>query len=432
MRTLAAVLVAWLLLIPGVATSAEYGYPIAGAYEATLLGTPAQLRPDLPAKVRTRTLHLDLGVGEKPEVFFYDNGLRCTLAYQKGKAPLAFIIGPTGASDQAGTSMALLKALYQAGFHVITLPSTTHPNFIISGSQSHVPGDLHEDAADLYRVMQAAWQAVSDDVEATGFYLCGTSLGALEAPFVARLDEEARVFNFRKVLMINPPVSLYNAVLRIDALFGGIPEGARGEGRFFNRMLEKFIDFYSYGNFVAINDDFLYAVYKEQLFSREEAGGLIALSFRVNSAGMIFTSDVMTNSGYVVPKNRVLSSTEPLSEYFLVCSHLSFLQYFNEYLYPHLAKIHPGLTKEEFIASQDLRCIEGYLKGNHKFGVMTNANDFLLSPAELRYLQDLFGERATVYPRGGHLGNVLYKENMAHVVQFFTRQEEGASPQPPR
>ncbi|UFS71131.1 alpha/beta fold hydrolase [Geomonas sp. RF6] len=415
-------LLAALLLSPLPCRGEEtYGYPIAGAYEATLLGTPTELRSQLPPKVRTRTLLLQLNSEEKPPVFFYDNGLRCTFAYQKKKAPLVFVIGPTGASDQSSTAMSLLKALYHAGCHVITIPSTTHPNFIISGSQSHVPGDLATDASDLYRVMESAWKEVEGDVEASAFYLIGTSLGGVQAPFVARLDEERRIFNFRKVLMINPPVSLYNAVVRIDSLLNGVPEGPGREGAFFNRMLDKFTDFYSYGNFVAINDDFLYAVYQERLFSREEAGGLIAISFRINSAGMIFTSDVMTNSGYVVPKNRVLSSNDALSDYFLVCTHLSFLQYFNEYLYPHLRKTRPELSKEEFIASLSLKTLDRYLRGNRKFGIMTNANDFLLAPDELLYLQELFGERAIVYPRGGHLGNVQYRENMARVVDFFTK-----------
>jgi hypothetical protein len=50
---------------------------------------------------------------------------------------------------------------------------------------------------------------------------------------------------------------------------------------------------------------------------------------------------------------------------------------------------------------------------------MTNENDFILSSAELDYLRQLFGERARIYPRGGHLGNLEYKENLANMVAFF-------------
>jgi len=409
-----------LLPLPGHAADDGYGYPIPGSYEATILGTPAKLMPEFPATMHTRQLVLDVfPFRKKPPVFFYDEGLRCTFAYQDRKAPLVFLIAGAGASDRASKLLTMMKAFYQAGFHVITLPSPTHANFIISASQSRIPGDLTEDSADLYRAMESAWKQVAGDIEVSSFHLCGYSLGGSQAAFVAKLDEERHLFNFRKVLMINPPVSLYSSSGRIEELMKQIPGGAKKEGIFFNKMLSKFSEFYRYGNYVAINDDFLYAIYTERLFSSEETAGLIGLTYRINLAGMIFSSDVMTNSGYVVPKNRVLNSTDSLSDYFLVSCHLSFFDYFNEYLYPYFQQRRPGLTKQAYIDSLSLRSIEGYLKSSDKFGVMVNENDFILTGAELKYLQQLFGDRAKVYPRGGHLGNLEYKENLAYMVAFF-------------
>jgi hypothetical protein len=314
-----------------------------------------------------------------------------------------------------------MKALHHAGFHVITLPSPTNANFIISASRSSIPGDLTEDAADLYRVMEIAWNQVKGDIEVSSFYLGGFSLGGLQSAFVAKLDEERKVFNFRKVLMVNPPVSFYNSVTRIEELLQQIPGGPKKQGIFFNKMFSKFSEYHHYGNFVAVNDDFLYSIYTEKLFSKAETAGLIGLTFRVNLAGLIFSSDVMTNSGYVVPKNRELSSTDPLFDYFLVSTHLSFFDYFNEHLFPYVQTRRPGLTREALIESLTMMNIEEYLKSSPKFGVVTNANDFILTGAELDYLRQLFGERAKIYPRGGHLGNLEYKENMAYMVDFFKR-----------
>ncbi|OGU07646.1 MAG: hypothetical protein A2075_19175 [Geobacteraceae bacterium GWC2_58_44] len=422
-------LIASLVLSPWSALAADdgYGYPIPGSYEATILGTPAALMPEITEKMRLRQLVLEVIPGRhKPPVFFYDEGLRCSFAYQKQKAPLVFLIAGAGANDQSAKLLSMMRALFQAGFHVITLPSPTHANFIISASKSGIPGDLTEDSADLYHAMEVAWKRVQGDIEVSSFHLGGYSLGAAQAAFVAKLDEERRVFNFGKVLMVNPPVSLYGSATRIEELLKQIPGGPKKEGIFFNKMLSKFSAFYHAGNFVAINDDFLYAIYSERLFSREETAGLIGLTYRINLAGMIFASDVMTNSGYVVPKNRVLRSTDPLSDYFQVSTHLSFFDYFNEYFYPYMQTRRPGLTKEALIASLSLKSIEGYLKSSAKFGVMTNENDFILSKAELDYLRQIFGERAKVYPRGGHLGNLEYRDNMAYMVSFF--KEQGVRP----
>ena len=422
MHLLLLLILVFLLQLPATSFGADedYGYPIPGSYEASILGTPAKLMPELPVKIPLRHLVLEVIPGrKKPPVFFYDEGLRCTFAYQKQKAPLVFLIAGSGASDRSSHIMNMMKALYKDGFHVISIPSPSNANFIISASENSVPGDLSEDAADLYRAMEVAWEHVKDDIEVSGFSLGGYSLGATQAAFVAKLDENRKVFNFRKVLLINPSVSLYSSAVRIEELLQKIPDGANKLGRFFNRMLSKFSDFYLYGNFVAVNDDFLYSIYSERLFSQEETAGLIGLTYRINLAGMIFSSDVMTNSGYVVPKNRVLSPYDSLFDYFLVSSHLSFIDYFNEYLFPYFQKRRPGLTRQEFIDSMSLRSIDAYLRSSDKFGVMTNENDYILTSDEIDYLRGLFGKRAKIYPRGGHLGNLEYKDNLAYMVDFF-------------
>ncbi len=50
---------------------------------------------------------------------------------------------------------------------------------------------------------------------------------------------------------------------------------------------------------------------------------------------------------------------------------------------------------------------------------MHNADDILLSADDLEFLRDVFGTRAQIYPRGGHSGNMLYRDNVAYVIDFF-------------
>ncbi|MBK9522365.1 MAG: alpha/beta hydrolase [Rhodocyclaceae bacterium] len=395
-------------------------YPIPGSYAATILGTPPQLRPDLPKQVDSRRLALEVLPGlSKPEVFFYDEGLHATFAKQDKKAPLIFLIAGTGSNDLAGNLDTMMKAFHQAGFHVVTLPSPTHPNFIISASRSHIPGDQHDDAEDLYAVMEAAMKEVQSEIEVSNFYLAGYSLGGTNAAFVAKLDEQRKRFNFQKVLLINPAVNVYESVKRIEATLDGIPGGPKKIGNFFNSMVEKFTQTYRQGTHTAFDDNFLYSVVTSHELTQEEKGGLIGLSFRINSAGMIFASDVMTNGGYVVPKNRIIGSTDNLDDYFRVSVHLSFLQYFDEYFYPYFQAKRPGLTKAQLIDAQSLKNIENYLKSSTKIGAVTNENDFILSAEERDYLKSLFGDRTKIYPVGGHLGNLAFKDNVAYMLNFF-------------
>jgi hypothetical protein len=423
MKRMRLLLIATLVLLPALCQGADqgYGYPFQGAYMATILQTPPALKPELPKEVPFKQLVLEVIPDLKiPEVFFYNEGLRYTFAYQDKKAPLVFVIAGTGADNTAPRLMTMMKALYQAGFHVIILPSPTHPNFIVSASHSHVPGDLTEDAADLYWAMETVLRKVKSDIEISDFYLTGFSLGATEAAFVAKLDDERKSINFRKVLMINPAVSLYNSIGQIEGLLDKIPGGKDHIVRFFNETMDKFTRYYHRGEFVELGGgEFLFKALQDEVLEKEERGGLIATVFRTELASLIFASDVMTNGGYVVPKNRVLSNTDSLKDYFWVSVHLSFFQYFDEYFYPYFQKKRPGLTKEALIEAESLKSIEGYLKSSDKFGVMTNENDFILKPGELDYLKQLFGDRAKIYPIGGHGGNFEYKDNLAYAVGFF-------------
>lgn len=414
------IVVALLLLLP-VGSWAEdfrYEYPIDDSFAATILGTPKDLRPDLPGDIPIKTMILETN-RKKPEAFYYDRGLRYTVAFQQSKAPLVFIIAGTGGSSRSAKVVALMANLYHAGFHVIALPSPTFPNFIIDASTTHVPGNLPEDAADLYRVMEEIWNQSREAIEVTDFLLAGYSLGGTEAAFVAKLDEERKIFGFHKILMLNPAVSLYSSVSMIEGLLDRIPGGSRRIGAFYNNVMAKSTDFYRRGDFVAIDDDFLFAAYKARILNRDEAGGMIAVSFRISSAGMIFASDVMTHGGYLVPKNRELKNSDSLEDYFWTALHLSFIDYFNEYFVPYFLDRYPNLTKEELVEALSLRSIESYLATSAKIGVITNENDFILAPGDLDYLRQVFGSRLKIYPSGGHLGNLEYRDNMAFLIDWL-------------
>jgi hypothetical protein len=414
---IAGALIGFLLFMPffAWADDAVYRYQIEDSYAATILGTPQNLRADSRGEVPVKTMVLETD-RKKPEVFFYDHGLHYTVAFQDRKAPLIFLIAGTGGSSRSAKVIALMTNLYHAGFHVIALPSPTFSNFIINASTTHVPGNLPEDAADLYQAMEQIWNVSREHVEVSDFFLSGYSLGGTEAAFVAKLDEERKVFDFRKVLMLNPAVSLYNSVSRIEEPLDRIPGGPRRIGAFYNRVMAKSTEFYRKGDFVAIDDDFIYAAYLAQILNRDEAGGMIAVSFRISSAGMIFASDVMTHGGYVVPKNRDLRSSDSLEDYFWTTLHLSFLDYFNEYFVPYFQSRQPGITREKLLETVSLGSIESYLASSSKTEVITNEDDFILAPGELDYLRRMFGPRLKVYPRGGHLGNLEYRDNMAFLI----------------
>ena len=400
---------------------APYDYPDISPYAATVVGTPIALQADLPKNIPVEDRELTVFPDrELPDILWYGENMRYSLVAQKEPAPLIFVIAGTGAGYNSEKMQVLQRAFFQAGFHVLSLSSPTHPDFIVSASSTGIPGHLLEDSQDLYRVMRLAWLDIQTEIEVTEFYLTGYSLGAAQAAFLSQLDEEQKDFHFQKVLMINPPVSLYNSTSLLDDMLAkNIPGGADKFPDFFDKVFRAFSEVYRHGEFVSFSGDFLYAAYKDRQPADEVLAALIGTSFRLSSANMIFTSDVLTNSGYIKPKNLNLSTTDSVTNYYKVSARITFLDYFREMFYPFFQARYPGLTEQRLIESLSLASLEKYLRHTTKIGLLHNADDIILEAGELDYLMKVFGPRAKIYPRGGHCGNLAHRATLTYIVDFF-------------
>jgi len=404
-----------------------YDYPFKDPYLATVIGTPSEFQPKLPEKIDYKMLSFKVFPERAvPSVFWYQRDFRYSLTYQKDEAPLIFVIAGTGSSFYSSNMIFFQRIFYQAGFHVICLPSPTHMNFITTASVTSLPGNIIADAVDLYRVMTMAWEQVKGRIKVSEFYLTGYSLGASEAAFVAKLDEEKRTFNFKKVLMINPAVSLYTSAKILDEMIlAALPGGLKDFNDWLNRILGRFGEVFKEMGYVDLGHDFLYDVYKTvnktQAPKRENLATMIGFAFRISSNNMIFTSDVMTNAGLIVPKNLVLGSADSLYEYFRATSTTTFVDYFDELLFPYYKAKYPELTQQRAIEIVSLHTIQAYLEKSPKIGLMGNEDDLILTTQDLNFLKYVFGSRAKIYPYGGHCGNMSYTENVEYMLNFFKR-----------
>ena len=56
---------------------------------------------------------------------------------------------------------------------------------------------------------------------------------------------------------------------------------------------------------------------------------------------------------------------------------------------------------------------------NDKIGLLHNADDIILGPGDLEFLERIFGARAVILPNGGHLGNIEHRYVVAVISKFF-------------
>lgn len=408
---------------PGIGSAAPYDYPFTNAFEATVLGTPPSQRAVLPDFVPIEEKSLAPIDGRAvPEVFWYWDSLRYSVALQETPAPLIFLIAGTGGSHRSANLQGLQKAFYGAGFHTVALPSPTHGNFIVTASSSGMPGQLREDADDLYRVMRRIYAELSDRIDVTAFHVTGYSLGASNAVYLAELDETERAFDFERVLMINPPVSLYGSIGVLDRMLeANLPGGISRIDEFLDYVLAQYSEIYIESDVIEFDDELLYELYRRKSLDESTLAALVGLTFRLSASNLVFTSDVLTDHGHVVPRNRELTATSSLSEYLWVTIHLGFQDYVEDLLLQHYQATDESLTLERMIHIDSLESLEPYISDNEKIGLVTNEDDVILRPGDVDYLKGLFADRAKIYPTGGHCGNLLHRDVVAHIIDFFTR-----------
>ena len=409
--------------LPEGASAEEYRYPLKDRWLATVVGTPSQLQADVPKKnpLRPRRIRI-FEDREVPEVIWYNEEMRYSAALQRGAAPVIFLIAGTGAAHNGAKNVFMAKLFHERGFHVISLSSPTYPNFVASASKTGVPGHVFRDAEDLYRAMQATWNDIKGSRSATGFYLAGYSLGAFNAAFVAHLDAQRKTFDFERVLLINPPVSLYNSISLLDRMIENIPGGEDNFDQFFQRIVRAFTDVYERSeDNVGFGEEFLALVFEALQPKDEELAALIGVSFRLSSGSMIFTTDVMTDYGFIKPKGLKIGKYDDLTNYRRVSFRLGFTDFYHEFFYPYYREDYPDMDRDAFIRAMGLWSIRDYLAAADNIFVMHNEDDIILAPGEIDFFRDVFGRRAKVYPWGGHLGNMMFVENSAHIVGVITQ-----------
>lgn len=408
---------------PVSASDNSYGYPIENPLAATIIGTPQEYQANLSVPRKVKLFKLKVFKDRvTPNYFWYSDKITYGLFQQKQKAPLIFIIAGTGGNYTGPKMTTMSSAFYNAGFHVVTLPSPTYMSFIIAASNSSVPGLLDEDSHDLYNVMKLAWSTqLKSRIEVSDFYVTGYSLGGAQTAYLAYIDEQQKFFNFKKALVINTPVSLLNSVdILDDYLDNNFKTGKEFRvfwRKIWNAATERFVE--SPTSQLQLTPESLFEAYKDQNPKDEDLEALIGIAFRISAASLMVTADVMSQSGYIVPKGTKAKITADVTDYFVVAHRTGFMEYAQELMLPFYQGRDPEITFEKLVQRASLYPLEDYLRNSKKIGLMHNEDDIIMAPGEMDWLKDVFGDRSKIYPRGGHLGNMAYKDNVAYMVEFF-------------
>lgn len=416
-------------IAPSAALDPTMGLADSAALRATVFGTPPQNMAPMPSRVPLSEINIALPWARPiPDVFWFDRKLRVWFSAQDKPAPLAIVISGTGSDGNTAKLSTLRGALYGAGYHVLTLPSPTFPGFIVSASSTGVAGDLIQDGHDLYAAMQQIVAHLPRKVKVTEIDVLGYSLGGANAAIVKSIDASEGKLKIHRAVMINPPVSLFASIGRLDNLFANsIGSGDDGLERLYRRLYAELANLFRASDRVQIDEDFLLGAAASVLQTDAEFAAAIALSFRIDLVNMFFAGDLYAGTGVVVDPQHPPKVGDSLEETQRNLRGKPFAEYFTKVYAPYYLKRRPNSTAASLIADSRLDIIGDALRNDGDYYAQTNGNDLILDKTELAWLKDTLGSRIAVYDHGGHLGTIGERQQVSDMLDMLAGRWPGTA-----
>jgi hypothetical protein len=292
-------------------------------------------------------------------------------------------------------------------------------NFALSASRRGAPGFAPDDARDLYEVMQKSLTTLREryDLKITAISFMGVSLGALQGAYLSVIDSDERKIGIAKYLLVNPPVDLFYAVRKLDewnalrnkfgrdksqaivakaiAIVESFSEERRDNPAVFDRLAKNFAG-----------------------FTTEELQFLIAENLQSQLSELIYVTQVRHDQKILsAPKGQMRKRLQEAKDF-------TFTDYNEKVALPlwRLRARESEAVLETFINRGSLARILDRLRSNSKVHITHNADDFLAERKSIEGLKEALGDRMTLYPYGGHLGNLWYSENKALALKVMRQR----------
>ena len=375
----------------------------------------------MPATVPLQEINISMPWARPvPKVLWFDSRLRAWFSAQDKPAPLAIVIDGTGGDGNSAKVSILRGALYGAGYQVLTLPSPTFTGFIVSTSTTGVAGDLMQDGRDLYAAMQRILAHLPRHPSITDVDVLGYSLGGANAAIVKSIDATEGKLKIHRVVMINPPVSLFASIDRLDRLFAvSIGSGDAGVENLYRKIYTRLANLYRASNKVQIDDSDLLGAAASVLRTDADFSAAIALTFRLQLVNVFFAGDLYARTGVVIDPDRPPGVEDSLEQIGRTLRSKTFAEYFNKVFVPYYTAHRPGSTPQSLQADNRLEIIGPTLHEDTDYYAQTNSDDLILDQRELDWLRAALGSRIAVYDHGGHLGNLGERRQIADMLDML-------------
>jgi hypothetical protein len=289
-------------------------------------------------------------------------------------------------------------------------------NFALAASRSGAPGYTPEDARDLYDAMQKTLGVLRDrhDVKIVGINFMGLSLGALEGAYLSVIDAAEQRIGIQKYLLVNPPPDLSYALDKLSE-WEGLRQTLGKEH--FDRIRAKALAIVERSSEKKRGDPTAATMSVEELsrFTRNDLQCLIAENVHTVLPELVYVTQAIRDQ-------RVLTNEKDQPRRRLQEAKSVTLAEYTEKIGSPLWKAEaaePDADVGSLSKQGSLAPILHQLRGNPRVRIMHNADDVLAERRAIEELKETLGDQMTLYPYGGHLGNLWFHTNREDMLRFL-------------
>jgi len=405
----------------------DYQYPYRDPYLATMTIAALNATGTTPGLSR-QAVHVPGLPGRNNIVSLEGRGdLSISLYRQHRPAPLMFLLLGIGSNSYFGLGTYFATLFHHQGFHVVILPSPMTWNFALAASRSGAPGYAPADARDLYDVMLKTLGILQSryHLQITGTYFMGASLGALEGAYLSVIDADQGKIGIARFLLVNPPLDVSRAIKTLDEWVALQNKLGPDQATALSGKALSIIEAASTGQ----KDDSVgveRAAQRFSSFSREELQFLIGKYAQTMLPELVYVTQILRG------QSRPAGNRELVDVRLEEAKSFTLTDYTEKIALPTWTSATADLEADLETVSRrsSLMAIVDRLRTNPRVEIMHNADDILTDPASIAELKQIMGAQMIVYPLGGHLGNLWYRDNKEDILRFFGRSLASGTPSP--
>ena len=397
-----------------------YDYPYHDPWLAT--ASVALLKdPKLPEKqVKDATIY----PARARTPLFEDKAQVYYVTYRQEKAAdLVVLISGLGSVAEDPLALYLGGQIFAMGYNVLVVPDAFNWQFALGASRSGYPGVPSIDAGDLENfIVRARDHAVKvDGMKIRQTKLVGYSMGALEGAFLAAREAQHPRLKFAKVVLLNPPVDTFYDLHQLDALAETGKDWSADEKK---TVKARAFDLVMNANLTDPQGaPYFRDLAQKNTLTDDQLKYVLFGLFHDSLTDVIMVSQQIKDEGILKSPASPISLDAREKE----AGQYGFEDYLNKFVLPQLG----GPAAAEKLKGETLYGLHDFLASHTEVEIFHNADDFLVRPQDIAYLRSTLTNRLTLFPHGGHMGNVWYPVNQQMLAQALARGPVAPPPAPP-